>query len=273
MGEDVAQIVARREQVAPGWGAMLALTRRELVRLTRQPSRVAVAIGTPVVIWLMLASGFGEVVRVGGDGAAGAAQGGGYAMYLAPGMASMVVVLSSIFAAMSLIEDADAGFLQSALVSPAPRWSLIGAKIVGGGLIGWAQAALLVPAVVILGASAPLWGVAAALVALLLMSVGLTGLCLALAWRVSSAQGFHGVMNIVLMPMWVLSGAVFPLDGASGWLRMVMMVNPLTWATTAVRVSLVGGSGAWLAWGLTVAFAVAGVGWAWVVMRGRRKLR
>ena len=248
-----------------GLMAMIALTRRELIRITRQPSRVAVAMGTPVVIWLMLAAGLGGAIQL-GDGA------GGYATYLAPGMASMVIVFTAIFAAMSLIEDADAGFLQSALTSPAPRWSLIGAKILGPGGIGWIQAALLLPAVFLIGASVTAQGMLLALLALMFMSIGLTGLCLAMAWRISSAQGFHGVMNILLMPMWVLSGSVMPLDGAAGWLRTIMLINPLTWPTSVMRDALgVGAStDAAIMWPLTIGFAVFGVAAAGVVMRRPR---
>lgn len=248
-----------------GVSAMIAMTHRELIRLTRQPSRVAVAMVTPVVIWLMLAAGLSGTMQL-GDGA------GGYATYLAPGMASMVIVFTAIFAAMSLIEDADAGFLQSALTSPTPRWSLVGAKILGPGGIGWVQAALLIPAVILIGAEVTAQGLILALLALLLMSVGLTGLCLAMAWRISSAQGFHGVMNIILMPMWVLSGSVMPLDGAAGWLRTIMLINPLTWPTSAMRDALGMGASmdAAIGWPLSAGFAVFGVAAAAVVMRRPR---
>lgn len=248
--------------------ACAALTWREIIRLIRQPARVAAAIGTPAVIWIMLAAGFAGSMSLGDDI-------GGYAGYLAPGMASLVVMLSAIFAAMSLIEDADSGFLQSALTSPAPRWTIIGAKVMGGGLIGWVQAVLLLPATVLLGLPVTPSGLMSAMAALFLMSVGLTGLSLAFAWRMGSAQAFHGVMNIILMPMWILSGSVMPLAGASDWLATIMLVNPLTWPTSAVRIGITGQAGdgqlVGAVWALTIAFAVGGLTAAFVSMRSRRR--
>jgi ABC-2 type transport system permease protein len=73
---------------------------------------------------------------------------------------------------------------------------------------------------------------------LALISIGLTGLGVLLAWRMESTQGFHAVMNLVLMPMWMLSGSLFPIRGAAGWLGWVMRLNPLTYGVAATRATL-----------------------------------
>jgi ABC-2 type transport system permease protein len=246
-----------------GFIPLIALSRRELVRFTRQPTRIAAAVGSALLMWTLLGSGFARAI---GDGA--------YAAYLLPGMATMVVLFSSIFAAMSLIEDRNAGFLQSVLVSPAPRWSLIGSKIVGGSVVAWVQAAVLLPAAPLLGLSPGLAGYVQAALALLLMSVGLIGFCLAAAWYVNSTQGFHGVMNVVLMPAWLLSGAIFPLDAAAGWIGAIMRVNPLSWVSTAMGRGLMGEAyggvgGPASVWAAAVLFAAGGFVLAWATV-GRR---
>lgn len=214
----------------PGVPSLLWLTRRELIRFGRQPSRIIAAIGTPLLFWIVFGAGFAGSFAQSGSGT--------YVGYLLPGMAALTVMFSSIFAAMSLIEDRRAGFLQSVLASPAPRWALVGAKIAGGSIIAAAQGAVLILLAPVLGVPLSLWGFMAGMAALLLISVFINGLGLAAAWRIDSSQGFHGVMNLVLMPMWILSSALFPWRGAAVWLQAIMLVNPLYWPTAALRASL-----------------------------------
>ncbi|MCW5756163.1 MAG: ABC transporter permease [Phycisphaeraceae bacterium] len=251
---------------APGIGMVAAgsLALREVRRLRRQPLRIAVAIATPAMMWLFIASGFAGSVRpesLGGEGG----EGGSMALYLLPGMASLVVLFNAIFASISLIEDRHQGFLQAVLVSPAPRWAMAAGKLVGGGVLGFAQSLVLLAFSPLVGASPGVTGVLAAALALACLSLGITGLGLAAAWRVDSASGFHGVMNLVLMPMWLLSGAIFPVEGASGWLRAIVVVNPLAWCQRAVGAGLAGHADA-AAIGLSCLFAGGGVALAFLTI-------
>lgn len=228
--------------------AIGALTRRELVRVGRQPARIVAGVGTVALIWLIFASGL-----------AGSMSGGTFGAFLAPGMASMVVLFASIFGAISLIEDREQGFLRGVLVSPVPRWAVMASKVIGGGAIALAQGALVLALAPLSGISPGVSGWVLALLALACMGAGVTGLALALAWRCASVAGFHGVMNLVLMPMWLLGGTIFPLDTASPWLAWIMRVNPLTWTGEALRRALTGESvlGVW-AWVGAAGFALAG---------------
>lgn len=251
-----------------GWPALRALSAREVVRIVRQPSRVVGAVGTSLLLWVFLASGFGNPV---GGPIPGA--GAGYTGYLLPGMITLTVTFSAVFSALSLIEDRQAGFLQSALVSPAPRWAVIGAKMVGGAVVAGAQGwslALLAPTA---GLHPGVAGLAAAAAACALTAAAVTAMGLALAWWVNSSAGFHGVMNLVIMPMWLLSGAFFPPGGASRWMAWVMAANPLRWAGEAIRASLSGAPGSNLtAWVVTLGFAAGAGAFAWAMMgtsRGR----
>ncbi len=213
-----------------GVRAALALAGRELKRVRRQPLRIAVAIATPAMMWLFIASGFADSIRSETLGDANAS----LSLYLLPGMASLVVLFNAIFASISLIEDRHQGFLQAVLVSPAPRWSMAVGKLLGGGVLGFAQAMVLLAFSPLVGADITFSGVLTAMAALACLSLGITGLGLAAAWKVDSASGFHGVMNLVFMPMWLLSGAIFPVEGASGWLRAIVLVNPMAWCQQAV---------------------------------------
>jgi ABC-2 type transport system permease protein len=248
------------------------LTRRELSRVLRQPSRVVATVATPLLLWVLLASGFSRSFQAPADGAA--ASGAGYGAYLLPGVLTMTVLFTSIFGAISMIEDRREGFLQSVLVSPAPRWAIAASKLLGSSIVATLQAAVLLPAAFAVGEGFGPGGLIQCLAALMCTALGITGIGLAAAWWIDSVQGFHGVMNIVLFPMWLLSGSLFPLEGASGWMRALMMANPVTWCTRAMHSAL-GGSGhdAALAWGVTAAFGALGVALGWATLgRGVRRL-
>lgn len=234
---------------------LAAVLRRELVRIVRQPARVVAALGTPLLIWAFFAAGFASTFSPGGDDGAEDR----YAAFLLPGAIALAVTFSSIFSALSLIEDRNSGFLQGALVSPAPAWTIAMGKSLGGAAVALVQGALLLLAAPFVCPGATPAGYALALLAVALTSSGVTGVSLAFAWRIRSSEGFHGVMNLVLMPMWLLSGAVFDISGASPWLRALATVNPLAHATTAVRSSLLPGVDAsTLSWTATVLFGALG---------------
>lgn len=250
-----------------GLAAFASLLRREIVRFLRQPSRIVGAIGTAALLWIVLGSGFAGSFQMAAPGAEGVA----YGAYLVPGMASMVVLFASIIAAISLIDDRHAGFLQSVLVSPAPAWAMVGAKVAGCAIIALAQGLLILLAAPLAGITLDPAGFLQAAAALACISVGVGGLGLTLAWWVDSVQGFHGVMNLVLMPMWLLSGAFFPVRSAAGWLGWLMRVNPLTWPTEALRASLLPDAPAaaplGLVWLGALVFAVVGAALPWLVVR------
>ncbi len=243
-----------------GRRALLGLMSREFKRFVRQPSRIIAAVGTPLLFWGFMASGFASSVFPGAEESDGS-----YTAYLIPGAATLVAMFASIFAAMSLIEDRREGFLRAALASPAPRWAIVGAKAGAGSAVATLQASIVLLAAPLVGAQFIWPGLLLALVWLSVAAAALTSLGLALAWVVNSSEGFHGVMNAVLMPMWLLSGAMFPIDGAASWLRPVMLVNPLFWATETVRDALSGSPPGWTALG-SVGFLVAAVTFATAVM-------
>lgn len=208
---------------------------RELHHLFRRPARVVATIGTPLLIWLFLAAGFAESIR--SDVLASS----DYRVFLLPGMMTLVAVFASVFVSISVIEDRQTGWLRTVLVSPASRWSIALGKVAGGTIVGFAQAAALLLVLPVVGADvAGAGNLLLALVALLLTCLAMTALGLALAWSCESTASFHSVMNLLLMPMWLLSGAFFPLEGTAGWLRVIMLINPLTWCRLAIAEPLMG---------------------------------
>lgn len=246
-----------------GMVATTVLLRRELVRMVRQPSRVVATLGTVGLFWLVIGSGLSGSFVMPGDG------GAGYASYLVPGMVTMGVLFGTVFASISLIQDRHSGFLQSALVSPAPRWACVVSKAGAGAIVGGVQSVLILLAGWMVGVESGLGGVLLASVAATVTALGVVSLGLALAWWVDSVSGFHGLMNLVLTPMWLLSGALFPAEGAAEWLGWVMRINPLHWCTIAMGDALgIGSRGSAevaMAWIGTAAFAAASLGAAMVI--------
>ncbi len=206
---------------------------REIVRFCRQRSRVVGALGQPLLFWVLLGAGFRASFRP-----PGLPDGTGYLEYVYPGILGLVLLFTAIFATFSVVEDRREGFLQGVLVAPVPRSAIVMGQALGATLLATGQAGLILALAPVAGLSLSAGSVIAALAIMLLVAFGLASLGLLLAWRMESAQGFHGVINLMLIPMWLLSGAFFPLTGAPIWLEWAMRVNPLTYGIAALRRAL-----------------------------------
>ena len=205
------------------------LTRSELLRFFRRPARVIAAIGTAAGLWLLLGSGFAESFRP------AALESSSYAKFLLPSMMTLVAVFSAVFSSISVIEQRNTGWLRCVLVSPAPRLSIALGATAGGALPAFIQAAILLPAGLLVGVTLCAADVALVLLALALTCIAMTALGLLFAWRSETTAAFHAVMTLVFLPMWLLSGAFFPPDQAASWLGWLMRLNPLTWCTLSIR--------------------------------------
>jgi ABC-2 type transport system permease protein len=248
--------------------AAIALSVREIVRLVREPTRIVALLGTTLLFWLVVGGGFADSFAA--PDASGEGDGLSYGAYLLPGMVAMVVLFGTIVGAIGLIQDRHDGFLQSVLVSPAPAWSVALSKTFGGVCTTLAQALPILLAAPLLGLEVTALGVATGFLAIACMAVGVLNVGLLLAWRIDSVAGFHGVMNLILLPMWLLSGALFPAEGAAGWMRVIMYANPLHWCHRATAGSLgIGEPAGALAWIITLLFALGAFGVV-VVQMSRR---
>ena len=212
-------------------GAAFTLWQREIVRFYRQRSRIVGALGSPIVFWVLLGSGFGRSFQP----AAASSLINGYLEYFYPGTLALIVLFTAIFSTVSIIEDRHEGFLQGVLAAPVSRVAIVAGKLMGAATLATLQAAVFlavapfaVPTITIISAIQVL-GVLA------LLAIGLSGLGFLIAWHFDSIQGFHAVMNMGLMPLWILSGAAFPASGAAHWVQVLMTLNPLTYGVAALR--------------------------------------
>lgn len=209
---------------------VMTLWKREIVRFLRQRSRVFSALSTPLMFWVLLGSGFRASFRP-----PGAPEGTDYLEYLYPGIIVLVLLFTAIFSTISVIEDRKAGFLQGVLVAPVSRASIVMGQALGGATLAVFQGALFLLLVPVAGISLSPMAVPAVLTVMMLVAFALTSVGLTIAWRMQSIQGFHAVMNLILMPIWFLSGAFFPSAGLPSWLAWLMRLNPLTYGMAALR--------------------------------------
>ncbi len=248
------------------WLSCRSLWKREMVRFLRQRSRIIGALGTPLVFWILVGAGLQRSFQL--PGASGTMS---YLEFSYPGAIAAILLFTAVFSTISLIEDRREGFLQAVLVAPVSRTAIVMGKLLGATTLAVGQGALflmLAPA-----ASIPLSWVSflAMLGAMVVVSFAVTGLGFCVAWRMESTQGFHAIMNLVLMPMLVLSGAFFPHKGSATWLSWVVSVNPMTYGVSLLRHALYAGGtmaeaahdvSTTTALAISLAFAAATVGLA-----------
>jgi ABC-2 type transport system permease protein len=235
---EIAQVATAIAPAERPWLAAATLAKREWVRFVRQRNRVFGAIGQPIIFWLLFGLGLGPTFRLGGVAEANIS----YTEYFFPGSLVLILLFTAIFATISVIEDRREGFLQSVLVAPIPRWSMVLGKVGGGSLVAMVQGLVFLALGLTLSIRFTPLSLVEIVLLLALISVALCSLGMVIAWRMDSTQGFHAVMSVFLMPMWLLSGAFFPppsIASSTSWaqaiLSLVMQANPLTYGVAALR--------------------------------------
>ncbi|MFQ5847711.1 MAG: ABC transporter permease [Candidatus Methylomirabilales bacterium] len=209
---------------------VMTLWWREIVRFCRQRSRLVGAFVQPLLFWILLGGGFSASFRP-----PGAPEGTGSVEYFYPGIITLVLLFTAIFATISIVEDRREGFLQAILVAPVGRSSIVLGQALGGTTLALIQGVLFLLLAPAAGISLTIGSAVAATGVMFLVSFGLTSLGLMIAWRMDSTQGFHAIMNLILFPIWLLSGAFFPASGVPVWLQWAMKLDPLTYGMAALR--------------------------------------
>jgi ABC-2 type transport system permease protein len=206
---------------------------REITRFRRQRSRLLGAFLQPLVFWLLLGAGLKASFRPSGMPA-----GLNYVEYFYPGVIVLVLLFTAIFATISTVEDRKEGFLQGVLVAPVSRSTVVFGQALGGTTLALIQGMIFLILAPLAGIRLDLPAVLVTAIVMALIAFALTSIGLMIAWRIESTQGFHAIMNLILIPIWLLSGAFFPAAGAPGWLGWTMRLNPLTYGMAALRSGL-----------------------------------
>ena len=266
-------------QAPAGIAAAWMLACREWTRFFRQRNRVISAVVQPLLFWLLFGTGLkGAFVGAGNQN---------FLEFFLPGTIALIVLFTAIFSTISVIEDRREGFMQSVLVAPVGRWPVLVGKVLGGAAIAWVQAVIFLGLVYLFGAAPFSSSFAGVLALLALIGIAMCSLGMIVAWPMDSTQGFHAIMMLGLMPMWLLSGSSFPIPAVSGessWGQIVlgwmMRANPLSYSMAELRrllypaIDLSTSAFAptpLVCWLVTIGFAVATTGLAWRLMRGSRR--
>jgi ABC-2 type transport system permease protein len=206
---------------------------RQMIRQWRARGRLIGALGQPLLFLLAFGFGFGPVFQRAGQGS--------YLQFMAPGVISMGIIFSAMFSGIELIWDRQFGFIKETLVAPVPRWQIMLGRACGGASVALLQAVLV--ALISLAVGFRVDSTAHVLLALVyaaLVALMFTALGTAIASVVEDFQAFPLVMNFLVMPLFFLSGALFPLQGVPAVLAGFARVNPVAYAVDGLRGALTG---------------------------------
>jgi ABC-2 type transport system permease protein len=213
--------------------AIYVLWLRQVKRYFRSRPRIIASLGQPMLFLLAFGFGFGPIFQKAGQG--------NYIQFLAPGVIAMTVLFTSIFSGIELIWDRQFGFLKETLVAPVPRILIMIGRTLGGATVSLVQGFIVV--LICLGAgfrATSLAKLPLSFLFLALIAIMFTALGTAIASVLSDFQGFQLIMNFLVMPIFFLSGALFPLTGLPKALEILASVDPLTYGVDGLRSSLIG---------------------------------
>jgi ABC-2 type transport system permease protein len=215
--------------------AIYILWLRELKRYTRSRSQIIASLGQPMLYLLVLGFGLGSVFKRAGFGS--------YLQFIAPGVIGMSVLFSSIFSGLGLLWDRQFGFLKEMLVAPVPRIQIMIGRTLGGMTVSVIQGSLVLIIALIVGfRPVNWWDIPLAIGYMLAISLVFAALGVAVGSSLQDMQGFQLIMNFMVMPIYFLSGAMFPLSG-QGWALMIATrIDPLSYGIDGMRAMLLGSS-------------------------------
>lgn len=204
---------------------------REMTRFVRARSRIVSGLAMPF-FWLALVGvGLSSSFRLPGMD---------YMDFLAPGIVAMIILFTSIFSGISVIWDRQFGFLKEILVAPVSRTSIVLGKTIGSATVALISGFLMLLIAMSLGVLQPSAGVLTSVVFMLLTAVSFVSMGLIIASRMRSMEGFQMIMSFLVMPIFFLSGALFPLENTPSWMQVASFFDPLTYGVDGIRSSFLG---------------------------------
>ena len=229
--------------------AIYVLWLRELRRYVRSRAQIVASLGQPLLYLVALGFGLGPVFQKAGQG--------NYVQFVAPGIISMTILFSSVFSGMGLLWDRQFGFLKETLVAPVPRLHVMLGKTLGAATVAVIQGLLVAAVCFIAGFRvADITAIPAALLFMGLIGCLFSALGTAIGSALQNIQGFQLVMNFLVMPIFFLSGALYPLNNLPKALSLVTSLDPLAYGVDGLRTTLIGMSHFGLAADLSVLVVV-----------------
>lgn len=202
---------------------------REIIRYWRVKTRLVSSLAMPILWLVLFGSGMKSTLTMGGS------MDFDFIHFLFPGIIGMTILFNSIFSVMSIVLDRQFGFLKEVLVAPVSRTSIALGKILGGSTISVIQGTVMLLLAPFVGISLSFGMVLALLPVMFLAAMALTSIGLVVASRMKTTEGFQMIMNFIMMPMFFLSGALFPLTKLPGWMEFLAQINPASYAIDMIR--------------------------------------
>jgi len=209
---------------------------RDVIRYWRDRIRVAASLAQPLLYLVIFGSGLSASLGAGFAGGSGLS----YTQFMFPGIVSMSVLFTSIFAAMGIVWDREFGFMKELLVAPIDRSAIAIGKAFGGATQAVFQGIILLALAPFVGVTLTVEHTLELLAFMIVLAFGLSSMGVAIAARMRSMQGFQMVMNFLMMPMFFLSGALFPLVGLPGWMTVLTRIDPASYGIDPIRRVLLG---------------------------------
>ncbi|MDD5438320.1 MAG: ABC transporter permease [Patescibacteria group bacterium] len=215
--------------------AIYILWLRQLIRYFRSKSRIIGSLAQPLLFLIALGFGFGPIYTKAG--------GGNYIQFLVPGIVGMSIMFTAVFMGIEMIWDRKFGFLKETMVAPVSRFSIMLGRILGGATVATLQGVLVMIISIFVGFRLDNWFlVIPAVVVMFLIALIFTTLGTAIASIMEDMQGFQLIINFLIMPMFFLSGALFPLTGLPPAVTAIALIDPLSYGVDALRGILLGAS-------------------------------
>ncbi len=211
--------------------AIYVITLRDLKRFSREKPRIVGSVAMPALWLIVMGTGLNTIFRAGT---------GTYTQFMFPGIVAMTTLFTSVFSSTSVIWDKQFGFMKEILVAPVPRTSIALGKALSGSLQALVQVAIMLFFSPFIGLSLSPLMIGKVFAIAFLISFSLTSLGLFFAAIIESHEGFNVIINFIVMPMFFLSGALFPIENLPAWLTVIVHLDPLTYGVDLLRGAIIG---------------------------------
>lgn len=224
-------------------GDIYTIWLREMIRYVRSKSRIITSLAMPIIWLALLGTAIGTMV----EGSSRLPLGMNYVQYIAPGIIGMTILFTSIFSGVSIIFDREFGFLKEILVAPVSRLSIVIGKAFGGTTTAMIQGMIMFFLALLMGVKftselGSVLGFVITVIFMFLIGLSFVSLGISIASKIESMEGFQMIMSFLIMPMFFLSGALYPINTLPNWLKVLTYIDPLTYGIDGLRYSIQGSS-------------------------------
>ncbi len=209
--------------------AVYTVWSRDVIRFSRNRARIIASLGQPVLFLFVFGAGLSPAMAPLGGGTLN------FEQFMFPGILAMAVLFTAIFSAVSIVWDREFGFLKEVLVAPVSRVAVALGKLAGGSTVALFQGSLVLLFAPLLGIKLTVGQIINLLGLMLMMAAMMSAMGILIAARQRSMEGFQVIMNFLMLPMFFLSGAFFPLEGVPVWMEFLSRINPVTYGVDPIR--------------------------------------